>query len=117
VQEILKRQAQAASKMGQLIDDLLKLSRLGREEIRLSPLDLSHLAEEVAGELQADGRAGKVRFDIQPNLKATGDARLIRFVFQNFLENSCKFCGGSGVVEVGQDSAGEFFVRDQGVGF
>ncbi|HTQ10389.1 MAG TPA: ATP-binding protein [Fimbriimonadaceae bacterium] len=114
--ELLERQAAAAKKVGSLIDELLKLSRIARQEMLSEPLDLAMIAADVAQELKGEGHADHISFDIQPNLPAKGDARLLRFVFLNLLENACKFTPGSGCVWVGKKD-GAFFVRDEGIGF
>lgn len=113
---LLERQAAAAKKMGVLIDELLKLSRLARQEMVQELFDVSMLAAEIANELRVDGRHNGVEFDIEPALQACGDVRLIRFVLLNLMENASKFSPNGGVVTVGQRD-GVFFVRDQGIGF
>lgn len=114
--ELLKRQAAAAKKMGVLIDELLKLSRLARQEMALESLDLSLLAQDVALELQNEGRSGKVCFKVEPKLAGKGDARLLRFVLLNLMENASKFSPGGGTVTFGK-SGEAFYVKDEGVGF
>ncbi len=114
---LLERQAAAAKKMGVLIDELLKLSRLSRQEMAFEDVNLSELAEDVADELRSDGRAKKVEFVVEPNLSANGDARLLRFVILNLFENAAKFSPHGGKVTFGRNSEGEYFVRDHGIGF
>lgn len=117
--EQLERQARAAKKMGDLIDDLLRLSRIGRQEMQKQEVDLSALAQELADELCASERCG-VTFDIQPGLYAQGDPRLLRILLSNLFENSNKFSPTGGVVRFfAEEQRGErvFVVRDQGIGF
>lgn len=116
LQHLLTRQAASARKLGVLIDELLKLSRIARQAMRVEPVDLRLLAREVADELEADGRADGVEFVIQDGLMARGDPLLLRFVLLNLLENACKFSPEGGRVSVGAAGA-EFFVRDEGIGF
>lgn len=113
---LLQRQAAAAKKMGVLIDELLKLSRLSRQEMVQEPFNLSLLTEEIANELKTEGRANGVRFEILPNMQAKGDVRLIRFVLLNLMENACKFSPKGGTVTVGQEGH-TYYVRDEGIGF
>jgi signal transduction histidine kinase len=113
---LLNRQAQAAKRLAVLMDDLLRLSRLSRHEIRLQDFDLTALAREVADEM-ATATTSKCNMRIQPDMRAHGDAFLVRFVLLNLLENACKFSPEGGTVWVGQDDEGAFFVRDQGIGF
>src|SRR6185503_15188728 len=98
----------AASRMGQLIDDLLKLSRIGREQIRLENLDITQMCSELAAEYGGP----IVQFHIQPGLVRRGDPRLIRFVLQNLIENAVKFSPSGGLIEIGSLDDGEIFVRD-----
>lgn len=105
--KLVRRGADAAKKLGHLMDDLLQLSRLARQTIQREPVDLSELAKEEGG-----GRT-----EVQPGLIANGDARLLRLVMRNLLENSRKFTPEGKAIEFGRNEAGEFFVRDQGIGF
>jgi PAS domain S-box-containing protein len=107
----LVRQAEAAKKMGTLIDDLLKLSRLGRQEMSPAEFDLSAMTHDVAEELDAADRV-----IVEPNLVAFGDHRLVRFVLLNLMENSLKFSPEGGNVRVGK-RGDSFYVADEGIGF
>ncbi len=114
--QMLSRQAENATRLGTLIDDLLKLSRLARQEIVRSLVDLSTLAEEVVEELATRDHCSPISFDIEPDLSAHADEKLIRFVLLNLLENACKFSPNGGVVKFGQ-RGNTFFVEDSGIGF
>lgn len=110
-QQLLLRQSDAAKRMGALIDDLLKLSRLGRQELHPEAFDLSAMATEIAHELRCIGR-----MDIEEGMEGFGDPRLVRFVLLNLIENAVKFSPPDGVVRVhGVDGA--FAVSDDGIGF
>ncbi|AIE85744.1 PAS/PAC sensor hybrid histidine kinase [Fimbriimonas ginsengisoli Gsoil 348] len=110
---VLDRQSESAKKLAMLIDDLLQLSRVGRQEIERVPINLSKLFTEVSESIATP--AG-LHFEIQPGLSTEGDLRLIRLVAQNLLENAAKFSPDGGIIRVGKDSKG-FFVSDLGVGF
>lgn len=113
----LKRQSNAAKKLSNLMEDILRLSRLGRQEMALADLDVTALAREIGGEVIR--RAGtEVELVVQEGMRARGDANLVRLLFQNLIENSVKFAraGTPARVEIGQNEAG-FFVRDNGIGF
>jgi light-regulated signal transduction histidine kinase (bacteriophytochrome) len=108
--------------MGLLIDDLLNLSQVSRSEMRREQVDMSHVAQAVAEELQTSEPSRKVEFLISPALYAQGDARFVRIVLENLFGNSWKFSSKreAAVIEFGARSEGEsraFFVRDNGVGF
>jgi PAS domain S-box-containing protein len=111
-----------ARRMGQLIDDLLSFSRLGRREMHPSEIDMKALASLVFGELmkQEDGR--NIDFQIRELHKAAGDAVLIRQVWVNLLSNAIKFTSGvkRAVIEVGSTQNKDeivYYVRDNGAGF
>ena len=112
--EQLERQARAAKKMGDLIDDLLRLSRIGRQEMIQNPLDLTAMAHEILSELQP-----KAECVIQEKLTVRADAKLMRLAVQNLLDNAIKFSKNvpHPLIEMGCDRDGVFYVRDNGIGF
>lgn len=105
----------ATRRMSQLIDDLLRLSRLLSHDFIPKTVDLSQLARDVFDTLIADGTA---QITIEPELTAVGDESLLRAVMDNLLQNAIKF---SARVEQPQIVVGRegdaFYVRDNGVGF
>jgi signal transduction histidine kinase len=118
----LHRVRHASQRMGQLIDDLLMLSRVTRTDIRRQPVNMSEIARTVAAELSESGPDRQVEFVIQKGLQASGDPRLMTIVLNNLLGNAWKFTSKHarariefGYTEDGDDSA--FFVRDDGAGF
>jgi two-component system, NtrC family, sensor kinase len=118
----LGRVRNAAQRMGELIDDLLELSRVGRSEIRRERVDLSALAHAIAVELQERDPDRRVRFAIHEGLFAEVDLRLTQVVFENLLGNAWKFTqkADGPTIEFGalndrRDTA--YFVRDNGAGF
>lgn len=110
---------QEVRRMHDMIEGLLVLSRLGRARPASGPVDMTKLASEVAESLRQDAPDRKVDFIVQPNLKAHGDARLLRLVLQNLLGNAWKFSRDQPTprVEVGNNDQRTFFVRDNGAGF
>ncbi len=132
-QGYLQRIRRSCQRMGQLIDDLLNLSRLSRAELHRQSIDLTALAREAARQLQQTQPDRHVTFRIADHLTAEGDLNLLRAVLWNLLENAWKFTARrpEAVIEFGvQDghaaSAGQsatgtdcpvFFVRDNGAGF
>ncbi|MEE9545751.1 MAG: histidine kinase dimerization/phospho-acceptor domain-containing protein, partial [Rhodospirillales bacterium] len=89
--DYLQRVRAASQKMAQLIDDLLKLSRVTRGEHERREVDLSKLAQAVAAELRQVTPERQVTFDIAPGVTAEGDARMIRIALENLLDNAWKF--------------------------
>ena len=112
----------AGQREGQLIDDLLKLSRVTRAEIRRQPVNLSEIAVSVAEELRKRHPDRQVELMIAPGAMANGDAQLLRTVIENLLDNAWKFTSARAVarVEFGvtrQDGRDVYYVKDNGVGF
>lgn len=114
----LKRIRAGSQKMGTLIDDLLRLSRVARFEIQLRPVDVTKLAQEVIAELREHDPQREVGVEIAPGLTAMADVQLLRVALTNLLGNAWKFTSKveSPHIEVGQVD-GAFLVRDNGVGF
>jgi light-regulated signal transduction histidine kinase (bacteriophytochrome) len=120
-QEYLHRACEGSKRMGRLIDDLLKLSRVGRSELHWGPINLSAAAELVVAELRKADPLRAVEVVIQPNLQAQGDEHLLRLLLDNLLGNAWKFTSrrSDARIEFGFTATPEpaFFVRDNGVGF
>ena len=87
----LKRISDAGELMGQLMDDLLKLSRVTRSDLNIQRLDLSDMARKIVDELHKDEPGRKVKVTIAPNMSANGDKNLINLVLQNLLDNAWKY--------------------------
>ena len=118
----LSRVRASSQHLGQLIDALLKLSRMTRREIRRERVDLSVMAEDIAKELRVSQLNRQVDFVIADGLSVDGDAWLLRIALENLLANAWKFTGKSspariefGAVE--HEGALAYFVRDNGAGF
>ena len=113
----------AAARMGDLIDDLLALSRTGRAELRVQDVDLTRLVSEVSAECAQDAKERRVVWKIGALPHVTADPALLRVVFVNLLSNAVKFTArrDEAVIEVGAAIAknGEVIVhvRDNGAGF
>jgi signal transduction histidine kinase len=110
------------NKMAQLIDDLLVFSGLGRQEIRISDVDMGKLAINVFKELQVTAPERKIHFDIKELPSAQGDQAMIRQVFANLLSNAIKFTRPkeNAIIEVRGSNEGDeniYYVKDNGVGF
>ena len=111
-----------ARRMGQLIDDLLRFSRLGRQEIRRGAVDMTALARSVFQELTAQEPQRTVQWELAPLPPARGDAALLRQVWVNLLSNALKFTQhrDRAVIQAGSRTEGGqmiYFVKDNGAGF
>jgi signal transduction histidine kinase len=118
----LQRIRAATQRMGQLIDDLLRLSQVTRSEIRSERVDLSLLARRVAGEARQREPERSVAVAVAEGVFAEGDARLLGVVFENLIGNAFKFTSKQPKprIEFGVDRDGGrpvYFVRDNGAGF
>jgi light-regulated signal transduction histidine kinase (bacteriophytochrome) len=111
-----------ARRMGQLIDDLLSFSRLGRKEMYSSKIDMEGLAVSVLNELIKDENQERMDFQIGKLPPVKADSSLMRQVWFNLLANAIKFSSKKeqAVLEVGSKTTKEeliYFVRDNGAGF
>ena len=118
----LHRVRKGTQRMGQLIDDLLKLSQISRVDLVCQPLDLSAQAIQILESLEAGEPGRTVRTVVAPGLKATGDPRLVALALDNLLGNAWKYTARNpdAWLEFGLTSrnGGQvFFVRDNGAGF
>lgn len=118
----LQRVRAASQRMGQLIDDLLQLSRYSRSELHRTTVNLSALARAVTDELQMQEPERRVTLVIAPGLQVSADPALMRVVLVNLLGNAWKFTGKQAAanIEFGRTTADglpAFFVRDNGAGF
>lgn len=118
----LRRVRVATARMGQLIDDLLALSRIDRANLSTREVDLSGVAGEVIAELQRHEPHRVVHVTIGPQLWARADPHLIRIVLENLLGNAWKFSARAPDARIafGFDPEDEhpcFFVTDNGAGF
>ncbi len=121
-QRLLKIISSNAQNMGQLIDGLLAFSRLRRQEMRPTEINLVELANAVFEELKSTAPERKLQFHLAPLPPARGDQAMIRQVFVNLLSNAMKFTGPkeTAVIEVGskiEENHSIYYVKDNGVGF
>lgn len=116
----LRRIQAGVSKMEQLIEALLGLSRVARGPLNVTEVDLAAIARETLEGLQEQQPERQVRVHVQEHLVVQGDARLLRVAMENLLGNAWKFTARTedACVEVGRlPDEPVFFVRDNGVGF
>lgn len=118
----LEQVTRAAKRMGQLVDDLLRFSRLGRQSVQRQPIDTGRLVGDCLREVMnaADPRRFDTRVGHLPDCE--GDPSLVRQVWLNLLANAVKYSGprDPAVIEVGVEATPDgpaYFVRDNGVGF
>ncbi len=113
----------SAKQMGQLIDDLLVFSRMGRQEMLRTAVNLDQLIKSIFSDLRLDLQGRKISWTIAALPEVQGDPAMLRQVFMNLITNAVKFTSTRPIatVEIGVEhpSSGEIvlFVRDNGVGF
>nr|MBA2378323.1 PAS domain S-box protein [Blastocatellia bacterium] len=118
----LDRVIGASSRMSTLIEDLLKLSRISRSDIKRKEVDLSAIAAEIlAGYTDAEPKR-QVKITIEPNIVANCDPRLLRIALENLLGNAWKFTRNKDVAEISfsgisNQGVSEIAIRDNGAGF
>ncbi len=120
--DYLHRVRASAQRMGELIDDLLQLSRVGRAELHCQQVDMSKIARTIVAELRQRDPDRRVEVHIEDALVADVDSRLIRVVLENLLGNAWKFTASVAQprVQVSRDRTADvpvYFVRDNGAGF
>ena len=108
--------------MGNLIDEMLNLSRLARTEIRSEQVDLTEVTRHIGQSLQQSDPARSVDVVIQEGILVRGDLRLLRVMMENLLANAWKFTGKNpqARIEFGmteRDGEKCCYLRDNGVGF
>lgn len=118
----LNRIREAAQHMAQLIDDMLRLSRITRAEMSHDPVNLTEMAHRILETLRRDEPIRNVQANVQEGLLANGDEGLLRMVTENLISNAWKFSAKTDPtkIEVGKtliDGKETFFIRDNGVGF
>ena len=118
----LTRVRAGVQRMGELIDDILELSRVSRTELRRDQVDLSAIVGNIASALRERDPHRAVAIEIQEGLSVCADGRLIRAVLENLMENAWKFTvhAPDAIIEFGADDGdvvAVYFVRDNGSGF
>jgi len=118
----LDRILEAATHMGQLIDDLLNLARIGRREMKREGVRIANVVKQAIAELPSEAQERHIEWRIEPLPEMNCDAGLLKLVFSNLLSNAVKFTRKQpiAVIEIGARMTGgvaTIFVRDNGVGF
>jgi signal transduction histidine kinase len=120
--DYLHRIRAASQRMAQLIDDMLRLSKLARSEMHRGSVDVTALARATAEGLHETDPTRAVTFRIADGISANGDEVLLRAVVENLLGNAWKFTSHhqEATIELGttqEDGELVYFVRDDGAGF
>lgn len=122
-QRFIRTILESAKRMGNLIDDLLAFSRIGRAETKKTAVDLKQLVEEVVAEIGQDTKGRDIAWKVGALPVCYGDRSMLRLVVVNLVSNAVKFTRTRkpaeieiGCVDRGENEV-EVFVRDNGAGF
>jgi len=120
--DYLTRIRTATRHMAELIEDMLKLSKITRAEINITEINLTEIARSVIDELRKSEPKRNINIKIAEGLKDRADARLMRIALENLLGNAWKFTSKQpdALIEFGSTKEGEktaYFIRDNGAGF
>lgn len=120
--DYLARIRNNCQRMGELIDDMLKLSRVTRDNMKLEEVDLSTMAGVILEELQRSQPERKATVRIEKNIMVRGDMRLYRILMENLLGNAWKFTNKRPVakIEFGVTVMNDetvYYIKDNGAGF
>jgi PAS domain S-box-containing protein len=121
--DLLKNISQAARRMGNLINDLLAFSHVGRGEMQKTDVDLDGLIRETLGDFDKQIKDRNIAWIISPLPSVQADRALLRMVFVNLISNALKFTRtrAETKIEIGCQPVGEdetvIFIRDNGAGF
>jgi light-regulated signal transduction histidine kinase (bacteriophytochrome) len=118
----LSRIQDGAKRMGALVDDLLNLARVGRQEIALDDFALDPIVREVVQEIKLEDQARNIVWEIGPLGRATGDAGLVKQVFTNLISNAVKYSRPRAETKIQicrnhRDGNTVYLVKDNGVVF
>jgi signal transduction histidine kinase len=122
VLDYLARIRKASQTMGQLIDDMLKLSRITRAEMNIEKVNLSEIVSTITNEFKELNPNHKAEFVIESNIVVSGDKNLLRIAMQNLISNAWKYSSKNDSIKIEfgktiQEDSTVYFIRDNGVGF
>ncbi len=119
--KVLETIIRGAERMNSLIDDLLKLSRLGRQQLNRQLIDMDHCMASVISDAR-EQTGSTIRTDVNPLLPGWAEPSLIRQVWMNLVSNAIKYSSKTreGLITIGSYSAEHstvYYVKDNGIGF
>lgn len=120
--QYIARVRSETQRMGDLIDDLLKLSRISRTELKPARINLSDIIKTISERLLEENPGRNIHFTIAPGLMVKADAKLLEIACTNLMSNACKFTSRKEMAEIsfGQtkyEGKPVFFIKDNGAGF
>ncbi len=120
--QILETIRRGSENMSRLVNDLLNLAHVGRQEMKREPIPLNAITQEVIADLKRETESRDIEWQIAPLPTVEGDPVLLKQAFANLLSNAVKYSRprSHAVIEIGQRKMNDetvIFVRDNGVGF
>jgi hypothetical protein len=120
--DYLQRVHRASLRLGQMMEEMLQLVRLARGGVKSELVDLSQMARDILGALQAAAPGRRAEIAIEPDIGVTGDARLLRLALENLLGNAWKFTSRNELANISfgravDEGVAAVCVRDDGAGF
>lgn len=120
--EYLTRITESSDKMNQLIDGLLTLSFMGKQELNLQNLEISEFVEKAYNDIIQYEPERQIELKVAPGIKLTGDRQLVEAMLTNLISNAVKFTreNPNAVIEIGKETQRDrqvIFIRDNGIGF
>ena len=120
--DYLQRVRSGAQQMGELIDDLLRLSRITRRELKRENINLSHVVESVIKKINSMHPEQSISYTITAKMYCNADPGLLRVALENLLENAWKYSRNVGDPHIEfsremQNNSEVYYVRDNGIGF
>jgi signal transduction histidine kinase len=117
--DLLEQIHGSAQRMSAIVEDLLALSRAGREPLRREAIDLTAIARRIVSDLRRRESSHNVEVCVAEGLTASGDSRLVTLALENLLANAWKFTSKRSCAQVifDREDRGVFALRDNGAGF
>jgi light-regulated signal transduction histidine kinase (bacteriophytochrome) len=120
--DYVQRIHRSSLRLAQMMEDVLQLVRLARNDVRSEHVDLSAMARDILSGLKAAAPARRAEFTVEPDIAVTGDARLLRLALESLLENAWKFTRQKELANIFFGRATDacapaLCVRDNGAGF
>lgn len=120
--DYLKRIISSAKRMSQLIDDLLRLAKIGTQKIVLTQINLSEMVKEITDNLKSNEPRRNASFDIKKDVLVTADSSLIRIALENLLFNAWKFTAKNPQTHISfgesiEEGKRVYYIEDNGAGF
>lgn len=118
--DFLTRICNASSRMGELIDDMLKLSKISRDEITLEEVNLTAISHEVISSLLQRNHSIQATFEVEEGITAKGDHKLLKIALENLISNAIKYSSKNQFAKIQFGKLKDenvYFIKDNGVGF